>query len=193
MILIIQLSRHAGLLNNGNNLPTSTIYFALSAALNVILTLLIVGRILYYSRTTRNQVKISDCHTFVLAMFVEAAALFAIIGIVLIITLHTNAAASIGVEALYGVMTVCEYQFHRTHLILMQVLSPTLIINRVSAGSACTQDTTQQTTVRHSVSPTAPSCTVLGGSGEGSMKCEANSLDSKPGNLHCKDQVAMEV
>jgi len=181
------------LLNNGNNLPTSTIYFALSVALNVILTLLIVGRILYYSRTTVNQVKIPKHYTSAPAMFVESAALSAITGIVLIITLHTNAAASIGVEALYGVTTVCEYQFHHTNLIPMQVLSPTLITYRVSAGNAWTQDTTLQTTVRHSVSPTAPSHTVLGGSGEGSMKCEADSLNSKPGNICHKDQVAMEV
>lgn len=181
------------MLNNGNNLPTSTIYFSLSVALNVILTLLIVGRIFYHLRTTINQVKIPKRYTSASAMFVESAALSAITGIVLIITLHTNVAASIGVEALYGVMTVCEYQFHCTNLILMQVLSPTLITYRVSAGNAWTQDTTQQTTVRHSVSPTAPSRTVLGNSGEGSMKCEADSLDSKPGNVRRKDQVAMEV
>jgi len=109
LILLIQLSGHAGLLNVGHNLPTSTIYFSLSVGLNVILTLLIVGRILYHARmTTINQSKLPERYTSVSAMLIESAALSAVTGIVLIVTLHTNAAASIGAETLYGVMTVCE-------------------------------------------------------------------------------------
>ena len=142
--------------------------------------------------TTINQVKIPERYTSVSAMLVESAALSAITGIVLIVTLHTNAAASIGAEALYGAMTVGEYQFHCTNLILMQVLSPTLIAYRVSAGNAWTRNMTQETTVRPYVAAAVVSHTVLTGSGEGSMKCEAD-LDSKPGNIRRKDQVAMEV
>jgi len=107
LILLIQLSGHAGLLNVGHNLPTSTIYFSLSVGLNVILTLLIVGRILYHARMA-NQSRLPERYTSLSAMFIESAALSAVTGIVLIVTLHTNAAASIGAETLYGVMTVCE-------------------------------------------------------------------------------------
>lgn len=39
-------------------------------------------------------------------MITESAALSAVTGLALIITLHTNVASSIAIEALYGVMTV---------------------------------------------------------------------------------------
>ena len=108
LILLIQLSGHAGLLDVGNNLPVSTIYFSLSIGLNAVVTLLIIGRILYYAQmTTINQSKLPKRYISVLAMLVESAALSAVTGIVLIVTLHTNVASSIGVEALYGVVTVC--------------------------------------------------------------------------------------
>ena len=75
----------------------------------------------------------------------------------------------------------------------MQVLSPTLIAYRVSAGNAWTRDTTQQTTIGLSVTSTAVGRTVLGDSGEDSMKCGAIGLDPKPGNIRREDQVPMEV
>jgi len=195
LILLIQLSGHAGLLNVGSNLPTSTIYFSLSVGLNVILTLLIVGRILYHARmTTINQSKLPERYTSVSAMLIESAALSAVTGIVLIVTLHTNVASSIGAESLYGVMTVCEYQFHCTNLILMQALSPTLIAYRVSSGNAWTRNTTQETTVRPYVASSAVvSRTVLTSSSEDRMKCGTDSIESKPGNIYRKDQVPMEV
>ena len=95
------------MLNIGGNLPVSTIYFSLSVGLNVILTLLIVGRIIYTARmTTANQTKIPKRYVSIAAMVIESAALSAVTGIALIITLHTNVAPSIAIESLYGVMTV---------------------------------------------------------------------------------------
>ena len=56
---------------------------------------------------TINQSKLPKRYISVSAMLIESAALSAVTGIVLIVTLHTNVASSIGVEALYGVVTVC--------------------------------------------------------------------------------------
>ena len=71
------------------------------------LTLLIVGRILYCARkTTTDESRIPKRYVSVSAMIVESAALSAVTGIALIITLHTNEASSIAIESLYGVMTV---------------------------------------------------------------------------------------
>jgi hypothetical protein len=107
LILLIQLSGSAGLLNVGNNLPVSTIYFSLSIGLNVLLTLLIVGRIIYCGRmASTNQSKLPKRYISISAMIIESAALSAVTGIALIITLHTNVASSIAIESLYGTMTV---------------------------------------------------------------------------------------
>jgi len=45
--------------------------------------------------------------------------LSAITAVLLIVTLHTNVASSIGAEILYSVTTKCECQFHHTNLILI--------------------------------------------------------------------------
>jgi hypothetical protein len=133
LILLIQLSGHAGLLNVGNNLPVSTIYFSLSIGLNVLVTLLIVGRIIYCGRmASSNLSKLPKHYVSISAMIVESSALSAVTGIVLIITLHTNVAASIAMEGLYGAMTV---------------LAPVLIAYRVSTGDAWSRNTAQQATV----------------------------------------------
>jgi hypothetical protein len=130
LILLIQLGGHAGLLNVGTNLPVSTIYFSLSVGLNVILTLLIIGRIIHRARLTTDQPRLPKQYVSILAMVIESAALSAVTGLILIVTLHTDVAPSIAVEALYGVMTV---------------LSPVLIAYRVSTGDAWSRDTTQRT------------------------------------------------
>ncbi|KAJ3562868.1 hypothetical protein NP233_g9311 [Leucocoprinus birnbaumii] len=171
------LSGHAGLLNVGNNLPVSTIYFSLSVGLNVILTLMIIGRILYRARmATIDNSKLPKRYTSVSAMLVESAALSAVTGVILIITLHTNVASSIAVEALYGVMTV---------------LSPVLIAYRVSTGEAWTKNTTTwQSTVRPAlnVSSGVGSRTALGsGSEDIVLKSRDGGLDTKAGHAYRKD------
>ncbi|RDB26873.1 hypothetical protein Hypma_005034 [Hypsizygus marmoreus] len=178
LILLIQLSGSAGLLNVGKNLHVSTVYFALSVGLNVMLTLLIVGRILYRARmATTNQSKLPQRYVSVSAMVVESSALSAVTGIALIITLHTNVASSIAIESLYGVMTV---------------LAPVLIAYRVSTGEAWTRNTTQQTSVGLSTSVVTTggggSRTVLASSGEDIiLKTRDGGLEAKPGNIYRKD------
>jgi len=152
LILLIQLSGNAGLLNVGNNLPVSTIYFSLSIGLNVLLTLLIVGRIIYCGRmASTNQSKLPRRYVSISAMIVESSALSAVTGIALIITLHTNVASSIAIESLYGTMTV---------------LAPVLITYRVSTGDAWSRNTSQQATVGpFVVNSGGGSRTALGSSG----------------------------
>jgi hypothetical protein len=175
LILLIQLSGHAGLLNVGNNLPISTIYFSLSVGLNVLLTLLIVGRIIYCARmATTNQSKLPTRYVSISAMVVESAALSAVTGIALIITLHTNVASSIAIESLYGATTV---------------LAPVLITYRVSTGDAWSRNTTQQASVGpFVVTSGAGSRTALGSSGEDIiLKARDGGLESKPGHISRKD------
>ncbi|KAG6872025.1 hypothetical protein C0995_013807 [Termitomyces sp. Mi166 len=179
---VVLLSGHAGLLNVGNNLPVSTIYFSLSVGLNILLTILIVGRILYCARRAAsiNQFKLPKRYISISAMIVESAALSAVTGLALIITLHTNVAASIAVETLYGVMTV---------------LAPVLIAYRVSTGDAWSHNTTQQTTIRPSFVTPGASRTALGNSGEDIiLKSRDGSLKSKPDNIiYHKNSEAEEV
>ncbi|KAF8079364.1 hypothetical protein FPV67DRAFT_1664001 [Lyophyllum atratum] len=176
LILLIQLSGHAGLLNVGNNLPVSTVYFSLSIGLNVLLTLLIVGRILYCARmATIDQSKFPKRYVSISAMIVESAALSAITGIALIITLHTNIASSIAIENLYGVMTV---------------LAPVLIAYRVSTGDAWSRNTTELTSIRPSVVTSGTGGrTVLGASGDDIILKTRNgsNLELKPGQIYRRD------
>ncbi|KJA23185.1 hypothetical protein HYPSUDRAFT_215254 [Hypholoma sublateritium FD-334 SS-4] len=177
LILLIQLSGHAGLLNVGNNLPVSTIYFSLSVGLNVILTLLIVGRIIYCARlTTTNQSKLPKRYVSVSAMIIESSALSAVTGIALIITLHTNVASSIAIESLYGAMTV---------------LAPVLITYRVSTGDAWSRNTTEQASTMGPFVVTSAgggSRTVLGRSGEDIiLKSRDGGLESNPSHISPKD------
>jgi len=152
LILLIQLSGNAGLLNIGNNLPVSTIYFSLSIGLNVLLTLLIVGRIMYCGRmASTNKSRLPKRYFSISAMIVESAALSSVTGIALIITLHTNIASSIAIATLYGTMTV---------------LAPVLITYRVSTGEAWSRSTTQHATVGpFVVNSGGGSRTALGSSG----------------------------
>jgi len=97
-----------GLLDVSNNLPVNIIYIFLSIRLNIVVTLLIIRRILYYVQMiTINQSKLSKRYISILTILVESAALFVVMGIVLIVTLHMNVTSSISIKTLYGVVTVC--------------------------------------------------------------------------------------
>ncbi|KAG6808076.1 hypothetical protein H0H92_005460 [Tricholoma furcatifolium] len=173
LILLIQLSGSAGLLNIGKNLPVSTIYFSLSIGLNVVLTLLIVGRILYCARATTTNYKLPKRYVSISAMVVESAALSAATGIALIITLHTNVAASIAIESLYGVMTA---------------LAPVLIAYRITTGDAWSHDTTEQMNAKPSfVTSGAGSRTALGSGEDIILKSRDGGLDSKAPQIYRND------
>ncbi|KAF9457246.1 hypothetical protein BDZ94DRAFT_255732 [Collybia nuda] len=171
LILLIQLSGKAGLLNVGNNLPISTIYFSLSVGLNVLLTLLIVGRILYRARmATINRSKLPKHYVSISAMITESSALSAVAGLALIITLHTNVASSIAIEALYGVMTV---------------LAPVLITYRVSTGEAWVRNSTEKSSIPHLVTASGSSRTALGSGNEDIiLKSREGGLQSKTSDLY---------
>jgi len=131
LILLIQVGPHAGLLSVPRNLPTTTVFFSLSVGLNIVLTGLIVGRLLYVRYTTRGSVgrQFASHYLSTAAMIVESAALYTAVGIAQIASLQTDAAVAIGIEGMFGVMTA---------------FAPLLIAYRISLGQGWTRNTIRE-------------------------------------------------
>ncbi|KAJ7640764.1 hypothetical protein DFH06DRAFT_1215164 [Mycena polygramma] len=110
-------------------------YFTISLSLNIILTLLIVGRIWYHQRSMKalfgNDHSHQRPYQLLLTMFVESAALFSIISILLLVTFALgNPINQIWLGLSPAVQLIANY----------------LIIYRVAAGQQWTSDTGARTT-----------------------------------------------
>ncbi|KAF8502519.1 hypothetical protein JB92DRAFT_2833559 [Gautieria morchelliformis] len=141
LILLIQTGQQAGLIASLRSIPVPLIFFSLSVGMNIILSILIAGRLLYYRHTLTRSVGRDHalrCLPFA-AMVIESAALYSAVGLAQVVSLRTDIAVATAIEGLYGVMTA---------------LAPHLIAYRMSKGEAWTRNTMHDTVMEYADSPT---------------------------------------
>lgn len=124
-------------------------YWSLSISLNIIVTLLIVGRLMMLRRNIRAALGEEHAikYTGVAAMLVESAALYTITSTIFIITYARNSyVQNLVLPVLCSVMvspTCCCVLFPHAYLMLaFQPIAPLLILLRVSSGNGFSRQTT---------------------------------------------------
>ena len=92
ILSVFQSSRPTASLWTSTTVQFTVPYFSISIALNILLTLLLVGRLLYmaYNATQTIGRDHSTAYISIATMFVESAAPYAITGLVFIITYARN-------------------------------------------------------------------------------------------------------
>jgi len=120
---------------NANLWTTTTVnfaipYWSLSAGLNILVTLMIVGRLFYIRQRTRAILSSSHSRTYtsIAAMLVESAALYSITALLFIITYARNSNIQNIILPLLG---------------QVQAISPLLIMWRVARGQAISRESLQ--------------------------------------------------
>ncbi|KAL0071713.1 hypothetical protein AAF712_000635 [Marasmius tenuissimus] len=111
-------------------------YTALTISMNIIVTLLICGRLVAVKNKIQHTLgpHHARMYTSVIAIMVESAAPFTILGIIYVITYARHSPTSIAFVQVWG--DFCA-------------LSPQLIILRVAMGHAWSKDTSEQLTSTH--------------------------------------------
>nr|GAT45337.1 predicted protein [Mycena chlorophos] len=119
-----------------------TVYWSLSIALNILLTLLIAGRILFIRHWIKHSfgVNHSEHYFSAVAMLVESVSLYAAFGLVFIIT---YARASPVQNLIFSPLGQ------------VQGIAPLLILSRVAQGQAWSQNTLHGTSAIHVTSPSS--------------------------------------
>ena len=132
-------------------------WLALTCGLNAIVTILISGRIIYYARiasATGLSSARSSSHTSVVAVLVESALPFTILGILCAVYFGKQQAPELAFAVVWGsfvvsisfskFLNVFFFFITRSNLIdyfFLQPISPQLIILRVAMGRAWTKET----------------------------------------------------
>lgn len=127
-VLLFQLSQPNANIWKSVDVNFATPYWSLSIALNIILTMMIVGRILWVKRSIRQALGDQHTRTYtsIAAMLIESAAMYSATALVYIICYALNSPAQELFLALLG-----EFQ----------CISPVMIIYRVAKGSSLSQET----------------------------------------------------
>lgn len=131
----------------GQSVSFGVPYVALTISLNVIVTLLICGRLL----AVRNKVRAvlgaehAKTYTNVASIIVESGTPFTILGIAYAVSYARNSPTSIAFVQVWGDFCVWRrllfFYFNCSDTIRIQALSPQLIILRVALGRAWSKDT----------------------------------------------------
>ncbi|KAJ7074778.1 hypothetical protein C8F01DRAFT_1225195 [Mycena amicta] len=130
----------------GLSIQFGTAYWSLSISLNILLTLLITGRIMLLRRRIRSSLGTQHTQKYfsAVAMLVESAALYAIVGLIFIITYARSS-------------TVQNLIF--PPLGQVQGIAPMLILARVAEGRAWSQSTVEATTADSTIHINHPGVT----------------------------------
>lgn len=155
IMVIFQSSRPNASLWTSTTVQFSLPYFAISIALNVMLTLLLVSRLLYMSHQAKKTIGMEhgDAYISVASMLIQSATQYAITGLVFIITYARNSnVQNLILPVLSQIMVRSGSRSHTSHppalrlncrvsswkLILrpLQCISPEVIILRVATGRA---------------------------------------------------------
>ncbi|KAF7290742.1 hypothetical protein MIND_01314900 [Mycena indigotica] len=125
-----------------------TAYWSLSISLNILLTLLIVGRILVLRKRVKGTLGAQHAQQYFssAAMIIESASLYAVVGLIFIVTYARSSSVQNLVFPILG---------------QVQAIAPMLILSRVAQGRAWSQSTIQATTVL-SVNANGGSATNIG-------------------------------
>ncbi|KAI0749659.1 hypothetical protein C8Q80DRAFT_1101643 [Daedaleopsis nitida] len=135
ILTLFQASRPDASLWTNTTIQISLPYFSISIALNVLLTLLLVGRLLYMSEQAKRTIGRDHAATYtsIVAMLVESAVPYAVAGLLFIITYARNSnVQNIMLPILSQIMCI----------------SPEVIILRVALGRAVTSKTYARTAGR---------------------------------------------
>ncbi|KAF7290740.1 hypothetical protein MIND_01314700 [Mycena indigotica] len=110
-----------------------TAYWSLSISLNILLTLLIAGRILVIRRRIKRSLGAQHAQKYfsAAAMIIESASLYAVVGLIFIVTYARSSSVQNLVFPALG---------------QVQGIAPMLILSRVAQGRAWSQSTIQATT-----------------------------------------------
>lgn len=105
ILLLVQLTHPDSTLTTGNTINFGLAYWPISVSINVLVTSLIVGRLLYFRARVRHAFALAPDHgrmyTSVVAMLIESAALYTVVGLLYIGTYATkNVAANVLVPVL---------------------------------------------------------------------------------------------
>lgn len=156
IMVIFQSSRPNASLWTSTTVQFSLPYFAISIALNVMLTLLLVSRLLYMSHQAKKTIGMEhgDAYISVASMLIQSATQYAITGLVFIITYaRSSNVQNLILPVLSQIMVRSGSRSHTSHppalrlkcrdsqgwkLILqpLQCISPEVIILRVATGRA---------------------------------------------------------
>ena len=112
MLLLIGTSRNGTQFLAKVNIQSTTIFWSLTVALNLLLTTLIVLRIVRARKAVRSALGPDHTSTYysVAAMLVESSALFSIFGLAFVISLPiNNNNVSLIVLAPFGLLTVSHF------------------------------------------------------------------------------------
>lgn len=161
--LMIGLSMEGKVLRAGISVQLFTSYFSLSIALNILLTLAIVTKLLIVRRRIKHHAADSERlaqYVTVSAMMVESAALYAVCGILFLVPWGLKNTVEQLVLPTLGqaeVRFVSAYFLNCSFLTRsMQSLAPLLIIVRVAQGRAWSSDTESRlngSTIRFGTTP----------------------------------------
>lgn len=137
IVFLVEVSLPGGTLWSPLGIDFTTSWFMLSIFLNVILTILIVGRLLFKRRAISKVLgaQHSTHYTSIAALLVESAALYSVTGIIFVGTFLTANPVQNLILPILGMCTV---------------ISPTLIIYRVAIGRAWTHSTVNQLSGKNS-------------------------------------------
>ena len=120
-------------------------WLALTCGLNAIVTILISGRILYYARLAQLSGTPPGPHTNIVAILVESALPFTILGILCAVYFGKQEAPELAFAIVWGAFVVSKVQFWMKKIWIQpdstKSLSPQLIILRVAMGCAWTKET----------------------------------------------------
>ena len=89
ILLLVQLSQPGSNLWTHVSISFGIPYWSISIALNVIVTLLIVGRLVYWRRKI-SFIQSSNLYTSIITMLVESAALYTIFALIFVISYALN-------------------------------------------------------------------------------------------------------
>lgn len=117
-------------------------YFASSVALNLALTLMITGRLVYIRKRLSGPLGGSSQYLSLASMLIESSALYSVTGIITVVGFATESTVAIWIVPLLGEVMVRATQTSRfafsTHF-RCQCIAPMLILLRVGFGSAYTR------------------------------------------------------
>jgi len=158
-VLLFQLTQPNANLWTKTTVNFGIPYWSISTSLNIIVTLLIVGRLMFIRQRTRAVLSTNHSRTYtsIAAMLVESAALYSITALLFIITYARN-------SNLQNLLLPVLGQ--------VQAISPLLIMWRVARGQAISRETINSVPIsnitwKHSLSSSRPgvrSTTTMGDS-----------------------------
>lgn len=119
-------------------------YMALSLSVNTILTLLIIGRLLYLRRKLNAIFGTygsdhSDTYTSVVALLIESAALYTVVALMTVVACGLSSPMQYVLLPMLGQLQVSTYPYNRYILCdqySLQAIPPLLITSRLATGTA---------------------------------------------------------